>query len=168
MESQAKRLDQRLYSNSICWSADRLCTVGPNFKKPPKLRSKIFLNLTGHSYACNNLTNFEYEANALTWHHVNLLKLAWKNSWNQVILFLADFWPFGPTVRRRLTIIDREKLTVTITTLPRDRLDDKKCQKWTNTFKWPIFTQTGKIGTGKNTKKNPTGLEVHLEDMFWV
>ena len=132
MESQAKRLDQRLYSNSICWSPDCLHRVGPNVKNPPKLRSKKFLNLNDHSYACNNLTNFEYKANAMTGNHI---KLAWENSWNQVILFLAGFWPFGSNVRRRLTIIDREKLTVTITTLPRDRLDDKKCQKWTDTFK---------------------------------
>ena len=71
------------------------------------------------SYAYNSLTNFH---NAMTGNenHVNLLlsKLARKNSWNQVILFLSGFGPFGPTVRRRLTIIDREKLTVTITTLP--------------------------------------------------
>ena len=92
--------------------------LGQMSKTRQKLRSKKFLKLTGHSYACNNLTNFEYEANAMTGHRVNLLKLAWKNSWNQVILFLSGFGPFGPTVRRRLTIIDREKLTVTITTLP--------------------------------------------------
>ena len=35
-------------------------------------------------------------------------------------------------------------------------------------IKWPIYTQTGKIGSGKNKKIFifPTGLEVHLEDMF--
>ena len=34
-------------------------------------------------------------------------------------------------------------------------------------FKWRILSRTGKIGSGKNTKYFfPTGLEVHLEDMF--
>ena len=34
-------------------------------------------------------------------------------------------------------------------------------------FKWRIFTQPGKKGTGKNENLFfPTGLEVHLEDMF--
>ena len=34
-------------------------------------------------------------------------------------------------------------------------------------FKWRILSRPGKIGTGKNTNIFfPTGLEVHLEDMF--
>ena len=34
-------------------------------------------------------------------------------------------------------------------------------------IKWRNLSQTGKIGTGKNTKYFfPIGLEVHLEDMF--
>ena len=34
--------------------------------------------------------------------------------------------------------------------------------------KWRNLSQTGKIGSGKNEKKKnlPTGLQVHLEDMF--
>ena len=37
-----------------------------------------------------------------------------------------------------------------------------------HTFKWRNLSQTGKIGSGKNTKYffSPTVLEVHLEDMF--
>ena len=37
-------------------------------------------------------------------------------------------------------------------------------------LKWRIFSQAGKIGSGKNKKIFifPTGLEDHLEDMFWV
>jgi hypothetical protein len=31
---------------------------------------------------------------------------------------------------------------------------------------WRIFSQPGKIRTGKNTKSLFFGLEVHLEDMF--
>ena len=36
-----------------------------------------------------------------------------------------------------------------------------------NLLKWRIFSWTGKIGSGKNTKYFfPTGLEVHPKDMF--
>ena len=37
-----------------------------------------------------------------------------------------------------------------------------------NILKWRNLSQTGKIGSGKNEKYFffPTGLEVHLEDMF--
>ena len=36
---------------------------------------------------------FEYEANAMTGNHI---KLAWENSWNQVILFLAGLGYLKP------------------------------------------------------------------------
>ena len=36
-------------------------------------------------------------------------------------------------------------------------------------FKWRILSRTSTEQSGKNEKKNlPTGLQVHLEDMFWV
>ena len=45
-----------------------------------------FVKLTGYNYACNSLTNFEYEAHPMTGNgsHVNPLKLARKNSWNHI------------------------------------------------------------------------------------
>ena len=48
------------------------------------MRQQKFLKLTGYNYACNSLTNFEYEAHPITGNgshtHVNPVKLAWKNS----------------------------------------------------------------------------------------
>ena len=57
-------------------------TVGPNVKNPPKMRLRKFVKLTGYTYACNSLTNFESEVHAMTGNgnQVNLLKLAWQNS----------------------------------------------------------------------------------------
>ena len=40
-------------------------TVGPNCKSPPKMRFKKFVKLTDHTCACNDLTNFECEAQAI-------------------------------------------------------------------------------------------------------
>ena len=55
--------------------------VGPNDKNPPKTWFKKFVKLMDHTYAFNSLTNFEYEANAMTGikNYVNLLKLTRKN-----------------------------------------------------------------------------------------
>jgi len=41
-----------------------------------------FVKLTDYTYACNDLTSFEYEAHAMTGNgsYVNLLKVASKNS----------------------------------------------------------------------------------------
>ena len=44
-----------------------------------------------------------------------------------------------------LTIIDREKLTVTNTTLPRNRLDDQKCQKCTGANSLIMYSKEIKI-----------------------
>ena len=57
-------------------------TVGPNDNNPPKMRFKKFVKLTDYTYACNDLTSFEYEAHAMTGNgsYVNLLKVASKNS----------------------------------------------------------------------------------------
>jgi hypothetical protein len=49
------------------------------FKKPAKKRFKKIVKLSDHTCACNDLTNFECEAQA-TGSYVNLQKLAWKNS----------------------------------------------------------------------------------------
>ena len=35
-------------------------------------------------------------------------------------------------------------------------------------LKWRILSRTSSEESGKNEKTNPTGLQVHLEDMFWV
>ena len=41
-----------------------------------------FVKLTGYTYACNSLANFEPEVHAMTGNgnQVNLLKPAWQNS----------------------------------------------------------------------------------------
>ena len=44
---------------SICRSRQQH-TVGPNSKIPPKVKKLV--KLTDHTYNCNSLTNFEYEA----------------------------------------------------------------------------------------------------------
>jgi hypothetical protein len=38
--------------------------VGPNCKSPPKMRYLKIVKLTNHACACNDLTNFECEAQA--------------------------------------------------------------------------------------------------------
>ena len=40
--------------------------VEPNFKYPPKNKLKKLVKLTGHTYACNNLTSFECEVHTIT------------------------------------------------------------------------------------------------------
>ena len=61
-------------------------TVGPNCKNPPKIRFKKFVKLTNHTCACNDLTNFECEAEATgNGTYVNLKKLVIVN------LFSAGF-----------------------------------------------------------------------------
>ena len=56
--------------------------VGPNDKKLAKNLVQKFVKLMDHTYAFNSLTNFEYEANAMTGNknYVNMLKLTRKNS----------------------------------------------------------------------------------------
>ena len=41
-------------------------TVVPNGKNPPKMRFKKIVKLAVHSYACNDLTNFESKVYANT------------------------------------------------------------------------------------------------------
>ena len=50
---------------------------------------KKIVKLTGHSHACNGLTNFEYEGNAMIGNSVKLSKFA---------LIFGGFWPFGTCV----------------------------------------------------------------------
>ena len=45
----------------------------------------------------------------------------------------------------------------------------QETQKYVDYIKWRIFSHTSSEGSGKNKKNEmifPTGLEVHLEDMF--
>ena len=71
------------------------CGVVPNCKNPPKIRLYEFVKLSGSTYACNTLTNFD----AMQWPETEItpicLTLTRKNSWNhiktQVILILAGF-----------------------------------------------------------------------------
>ena len=53
-------------------------------QKPAKYKIEIFVKLTDHVCACNNLTIFWYKANKTRDRdNVNLyLEHAWKNSWN--------------------------------------------------------------------------------------
>ena len=54
-------------------------------QKPAKNWTKKVVKSTDHTYACSSLTNFQYVKNQIigTGNYVNLLKLAWKNSWNR-------------------------------------------------------------------------------------
>ena len=55
--------------------------AGPNYRNPPKTKSKKFVKLTDHTCTCNNLTSFEDKTHPPeTEIVVNLLKFAWKNS----------------------------------------------------------------------------------------
>ena len=56
-------------------------TVGSYYKKPAKNEIQKFVKLNDRVYACNDLTNFEGEAQAMTGNgnYVNMLKLACKN-----------------------------------------------------------------------------------------
>jgi hypothetical protein len=55
-------------------------TAGPNCKNPPKMRFEKFVKLKDPTCACNDLTNFECEAQAaINRNYVNFQKLAWKN-----------------------------------------------------------------------------------------
>ena len=59
-------------------------TAGPNEKKLAKNRVGKFEKLTGHTYACNNLTNLCSETHSITGNgnDVNLLTIPWNSSWN--------------------------------------------------------------------------------------
>ena len=46
--------------------ASPMRTVGPNGKNPPKIKFKKIVKLSVHSYACNDLTNFESKVHAKT------------------------------------------------------------------------------------------------------
>ena len=60
-------------------------TVGPNVKNPPTIRWKKPVKLTDRTYSCNDLTTFECEFHPWeTEIDVNLMKFAWKNSWNHI------------------------------------------------------------------------------------
>ena len=60
----------------------------PNGKNPLwiRLENHEIQKLIINSYACNSLTDFEYEAHALigNGNYVNLLRLAWKKLWNHI------------------------------------------------------------------------------------
>ena len=95
------RSDARL---SVAWgntSKTTLCyTAGLDRRNPPEMRFKKFVKLTGYTCTCTNLTNYEYEAHAITRNgcYVNMLKLACKNSWNhnKRKLFSAHFSHLEP------------------------------------------------------------------------
>ena len=56
-------------------------TVGPNFKNQPKMRFKKFVKLSNHTCACNDLTNFGCEAQALQkWKDCKFAESFTKNS----------------------------------------------------------------------------------------
>ena len=69
-------------------------TAGPNCKNPPKINFKKFMKLMNHTCTCNDSTSFEYKSHPPeTEIVVNLLKVAWKNSWNHIKwnYFMAGF-----------------------------------------------------------------------------
>ncbi len=64
-------------SAAVWAAASASARFGLNSQNPPKIRIKKFLKLTGYTYACNSLTNIEYEAHAKTenGNYRHLLKL---------------------------------------------------------------------------------------------
>ena len=58
--------------------------IGPNDRNLPKIQYEKFMKLSGHTSASNSVTNFGYEAHSIksNGNDVNLLKTAWKSSWN--------------------------------------------------------------------------------------
>ena len=77
-----------MFHRSLGWDGPRMDgrTVGSYSKKPAKNEIQIFVKFTDRTYACNDLTNFEGEAQAMTGNgnYVNMLKLACKNSLNEI------------------------------------------------------------------------------------
>ena len=59
---------------------------GLNSKNPPSLRFFKFVKVTGHTFFCNDLTNFKYQMRAMTGNgnFANLFEFAWKNSGNLI------------------------------------------------------------------------------------
>ena len=60
--------------------------VGLNRRNPPNLRFLKFVKVTGHTFFCDDLTNFKYQVRAMTGNgkFANLFELAWKNSGNLI------------------------------------------------------------------------------------
>jgi hypothetical protein len=52
-----------------------------NSQKPAKVKVEKFVKLTDHTYVCNDLTSFEYEAHTMTGNgsYLKMLEFAWKN-----------------------------------------------------------------------------------------
>ena len=69
--------------------------MGQRTKNPPKMRFIKFVKLTGYTYACHDLTNFEYQMRTMTGNgsYVNLFKFVRENfvKSHQVNLFWAGF-----------------------------------------------------------------------------
>ena len=68
--------------NSKCGETLLCISNYANNKTPPKMKFKKVVKLTGYTYACNSLTNFDYEGNSMTGNgnQVNFLKLILENS----------------------------------------------------------------------------------------
>ena len=77
-----------MFHRSLGWDGPRMDgrTVGSYYKKPAKNEIQKFVKLNDRVYACNDLTNFEGEAQAMTGNgsYVDTLKLACKNLLNKI------------------------------------------------------------------------------------
>ena len=77
-----------MFHRSLGWDGPRMDgrTVGSYCKKTAKNEIQKFVKLTDRTDACNDLTNFEGEAQAMTGNgnYVNMLKLACKNLLNKI------------------------------------------------------------------------------------
>ena len=65
---------------------------------------KTRTKLTGHSYACNSLKNFEYEAYAMTGNGNQVNLLNFRGKFREITsseLIYDGFQPFGTTVLRK-------------------------------------------------------------------
>ena len=78
------------------------------WQKPAKNKIKKFVKLIDHTYAWNNLTNFEYVVQAITGNgsYLNLQSFAGKKLVNSLLLYLfsADF--LEPSVRLPLSALE--------------------------------------------------------------
>ena len=83
-----------LYGFGACWAQ-----LGPMATTCQKLDLKKIVKSTYHTYACNNLTNFSYEANStMTGNGLPKTCLKIFVKLLQANLFVVDFKPFKTSV----------------------------------------------------------------------
>ena len=70
---------------SRAWSWMQASHSWTKWQKPAKNCIKKFVKLTGHTYACSSLTNFEYVAHTIvTKNDVKTAEIGLESSWNHI------------------------------------------------------------------------------------